>query len=145
MNCCCGQRWKPKASCRLISTDSYTWVREKLNLFNDCHENIFLCSACELSLRREHRTEIDSSEILKSADDEQCITFDQYLSPLDCQVRCCVCRVLLTSEAVELSNAARIDLLVDHTLYVSPDTRICNKHVFRSRLRSDVVVDHNQL
>ena len=71
--------------------------------------------------------------------------FDQYLSSLDCQVRCCVCRVLLTSGAVELSNAACIDLLVDHNLYVSPVTRICNRHVFRSRLRPDVAVYHTQL
>ena len=106
---------------------------------------ICLCSAWELSLRRGHKTEIDSLEIFKSVDDEQCMTFDQYLSPLDCQVRCCPCRVLLTSEAVKLSDAARIDLLVDHNLYVSPGTRIFNKHVFRNWLHPDVVVDYTQL
>ena len=144
--CCCHcKQWKKKTNTRLITTDSYAWAREKLNLLENPNDDMFLCGTCEVSARRDHEMEINSSQSSNSDDDQSNIMFDEYFSSPDHRTRCCICRVLLTSQAIELTTSARIDLLVDHDLYVPPLTRVCIKHIIRDHLSPDVSVNRSRL
>jgi hypothetical protein len=145
VRCCACQQWKNKNHSRLINNDSYAWIREKLNLADDSSEDIFLCSVCERSIRRENKMENDASAVSTSEMEEVKIPFDEYLSSPDCAVRCCICKALWTADAAELSNAARVDLLIDHDLYVSPGIRVCSRHLFRDRILPDITIDRNRL
>jgi hypothetical protein len=130
---------------RLINTDSYAWIREKLNLPDNLDEDFFLCCACELSIRRGHEMGMDSTQSSNSNDDQSNIVFDEYYTATNYQIRCCICHILLTSQAIELTINARIDLLIDHDIYVPPNVRVCNKHVICGHLSPDVFVNRSHL
>ena len=145
VRCCSCRQWKKKTDSHIINTNSYAWIREKLNIPNDSVDDLFLCSVCERSIRRENQMEIDLLEVSDIEDGETNITFDDFFSSPDCGIRC-ICKALLTTDAFELSNGGRVDLLVDHGIYVPHSTRICSSHVFRDRIFPDVViVDHKRL
>ena len=146
VRCCSCRQWKKKTDSRTINTNSYAWILEKLNIPNDSVDDLFLCSVCERSIRRENELVTHLLVVSDVEDEETNITFDDFFSSPDCGIRCCICKALLTTDAFELSDGGRVDLVIDHGIYVPHDTRICSRHVLRDRIFPDVVIiDHRRL
>ncbi|CAF1242629.1 unnamed protein product [Didymodactylos carnosus] len=137
VQCCKCGKWKNKQCTRDISSDSYEWIREKLNITNTSVLNYYICSTCERDTRRKSTIVVDASN--STSDFE--IQLEEYLFMKDCHHRCCICGVILTSSSVVIPSSARIDLLVDHHLYVNYDTRVCDKHLCKNRLSTNISIN----
>ena len=102
----------------------------------------FYFPACEWAIQRDHKMKINSTQFFESDNNQSNIVFDEYSTVYNCETHCCICQVLLNTQAIELTTNARIDLLVDHNIYVPPYTHVCSKHIISDRLSLDIFVNH---
>ena len=63
VRCCSCRQWKKKTDSCTINTNSYAWIREKLNIPNDSVDDLFLCSVRERSIGPETEMAIDLLEV----------------------------------------------------------------------------------
>lgn len=137
---------------RDISSSAYNYLQDELvedNVVFSTVGSIYLCSACERNYRRKSTEEKQQHQAIISSDQEQMNTeqSEQKIQLHKCwrvayQPHVCfLCGVRLSNISVLVPAAARLDLFIDHDVYVCDKQMCCDHHLVGLYLIPDQTID----
>ncbi|CAF4453271.1 unnamed protein product, partial [Didymodactylos carnosus] len=136
---------------REISTPAYEWLRDRLESKGTTFNNdnlIYLCKACEAKYRREEKQIGEETErVFKDStlSVPNPIIRAQKCFQVPMQVNfCCFCQNHLAKSSVFLPSEVRLDLFVEHDVYVYARQKCCGSHLKGTRLNPDITIDTRQ-
>lgn len=156
MKCCLCFRWT--AGCRQLSSSTHDWfhklLHEKGTSFDK--ENLFLCRRCvhryyDLKAKFNEESTEDLMEIPDDSfqeSEENELRLDNVLFAGSGHKFCVICREEVRAGMVTMPKAARVDLLIMHSMYAPSGVRCCSEHLFNDRyLKPDlaIVMDNRRL
>lgn len=149
VKCCLCLRWL--GACRRLSSTSHVWFHQYLrtNGMSFDEDELHLCGSCVskyYSLKSVHNVEstgelMDTTDDIDSQAEEPNITLENVLFSGSGHKCCVICRAKVSVGMIIMPKDARLDLLLNHSMYAPAGVRCCPNHLFNScRLKPDVTI-----
>lgn len=143
---------KNKNKSRNVSTSGYSHLQDKLledNITFSTTKPTYLCSACERFYRRKNNEKKSlhqghkstTQEPRKRKQSEIKIPLEQCCTIPDQLTTCFICGSTLSNKSVIVPINARLDLFIEHDIYVSTEQKCCSQHLVGSHLNPDLIID----